>query len=270
FKIAAEELNITPTAVSHQVRNLEDKLGTSLFERKTRAVALTQEGARIAEAAHQSLKLLATTLEEASNRQSALTVSTTGSFAALCLAPRIEKFHHLHPEIQVKIQTGEQLVDFQRDKQIDVAIRYGDWPEDENAKLLATEYFGVYGTASYLSRMRKTGHVVLLDTSWKNENLKPIKWQQWLAHYELDKEEVKVFSYDQELHVIHAALASQGLALISSLLAETAVQQKWLQPYKPGCVLHGFRYYLLTPKHSPPLPKVTLFRGWLLDEFSPG
>jgi len=269
FKAAASELNVTPTAVSHQIRNLEEKLGTLLFERKTRSIVLTPEGLQLAQVAHHSLQQIASTLEEISCIQTVLTVSTTTSFAAMWLVPRLEYFHKRNPEIQVAIRTGEQLDDLEKDRRIDLAIRYGQFDEQyENTTKLVTERFGVYATKEYLTNIHDLENATLIETKWQNKSLPSISWKQWLRRYDASKKPSRIRYYDQEHHVIQVALAGQGIALVSSVLVQTALEQGWLQAYKEGFQLPGLTYYMLLPTHNKNLRKVKEFREWLIEELS--
>jgi len=269
FKAAAGELNVTPTAVSHQICNLEKKLGTLLFERKTRAINLTPEGAKLARVAHQSLQQIASILEEISGIQTVLNISTTASFAAMWLVPRLAYFQKIHPEIQVGIKTGEQLDDLLKDRRIDLAIRYGHYDEqDEYATKLVTEHFGVYATQDYLDKCKSLKNAALIETHWKNKNLPSITWKQWLQKYDTSAYTPRIRYFDQEHHVIQAALAGQGIALVSSVLVHTALQQGWLQPYRNDCYLPGLTYYLLPSPFSKNLRKLAVFRNWLIEELS--
>jgi len=267
FKAAALELNVTPTAVSHQIRALEEKLGTLLFERKTRAIILTSEGEKLARVAYHSLQQISAVLEEISDNQTVVTVSTTASFAAQWLVPKLDSFRQCHPEINVVVKTGEQLEDMQKDRRIDLAIRYGEFnTQIENATKLVTERFGMYATKQYLQDFPCIEEATLIETMWQNPSLQPITWKQYFQNKDFNKMKLKVRSYDQEQHVIQAALAGQGIALVSSLLVQTALQQGWLKQHNNGEYLEGLTYYMLTTSRHENSRKVVLFREWLQDE----
>jgi len=269
FKMAAEELNVTPTAVSHQIRNLEEKLGTLLFERKTRAIELTPEVLQLAQVSHQALQQIASTLEDISRVQTVLNITTTSSFAAMWLVPRLARFQILHPEIQVSIRTGEQVENLQNDRRIDLAIRYGQYDEqDVNATKLITEYFGVYATKNYLKGCKSLKNATLIETQWQNKSLPSVTWKQWLKKYDESTYNPKIRCFDQEHHVIQAALAGQGIALVSSVLVQASLQQNWLEPYKEDCFLPGLTYYLFPSPFSKDLRKVVVFQNWLIGELS--
>lgn len=269
FKAAALELNVTPTAVSHQIRALEEKLGTLLFKRRTRLIILTLEGEKLAQIAYNSLQQISNVLEEISDTETILTISTTTSFAAMWLVPRLDSFYSRHPETQVVVKTGEHLEDLQKDRRIDLAIRYGQLDtNNENATKLVTESFGMYATRQYLQGCSCITEATLIETTWQNPNLQPISWKQYLQCKNTKKSESKIRYYDQEHHVIQAALAGQGVALVSSLLVQTALQQGWLEKHPEGESLEGLTYYILTSKRNKQSRKVRIFRKWLLNELT--
>lgn len=267
FKEAAEELHITPTAVSHQIRNLEAQLDVALFERRTRAVFLTEAGTRLADAARLSLQTLADAVEEISGRPGTLTINTTSAFATLWLVPRLPSFYRSCPDLRVVVQSDERLVDLKRERQVDIAIRYGRPPGEGGAEPLLRENFGLYGSADCLARLQKGESVPLFETRWQNRRLPPVTAAQWLERFAPHGEKVEIYHYDQELQVIQAALVGQGLAFASELLVESAVRRGWLRPYRRGCQLRGFGYYLLTADRDR-RPKVARFGTWLKEQLS--
>ena len=150
FTKAAEELNVTQTAISHQIKRLEEELGLKLFIRQNRTLALTAEardylpGIR---AAFQDLRLATERLKRKENAN-VLIVSTITSFAAKWLMPRLSKFQQQHPTIDVRVTTSTELADFARDG-VDVGIRYGHgkWQGLRSDWLIAVELFPVRSLA---------------------------------------------------------------------------------------------------------------------------
>jgi DNA-binding transcriptional LysR family regulator len=270
FKAAGEELNLSPTAISHQISNLEDKLGVLLFERKTRAVILTPEGHQLAEAVYQALQRLSATIEEISSAKSVLRVSTTTSFASMWLVPNLASFQKQYPEIQVEIKTTEELIDINRDRSVDLVIRYGCNKENnEGATKLVTEDFRAYATETYLASHQKLEEATFIETKWKNKSLPLVSWSKWLEAFRPNTSVSNTISFDQEHHAIQAALASQGLVLASSVLAEMAIQQSWLKPLGSSNSIPGLTYYLLIPSHSENLYKCIVFKKWLIGTLGP-
>lgn len=266
FKAAGEELNLSPTAISHQISSLEDKLGVLLFERKTRAVVLTPEGAQLAEAAYQALQRLSAVVEEITNAKSVLRVSTTTSFASMWLVPNLADFQKQYPEIQIEINTTEELIDLNRDRSVDLVIRYGSNKEkNEGATKLLTEDIGAYATEAYLARHQNLDEATFIETQWKNKSLPQVSWSMWLEAFRPDISASNIIRFDQENHAIQAALAGQGLVLTSSLLANMAIQQGWLKPVGNDCSIPGLTYSLLVSPHSEHLHKSVAFKSWLVE-----
>src|SRR3981081_1551770 len=185
FTNAAAELNVTQTAISHQIRRLEQELGISLFVRQNRALALTPEardylpGVR---AAFNDLRLATDRLQRKDNDH-VLTVSTLASLAAKWLLPRLSAFQEAHPGIDVRITTSTSLVDF---KSGDVAAAIGEGPGRgpalRAAWLMADELFPVCSPALLAGKkpLRRpedlADHVLLPNSAGKNDD-----WRVWLT-----------------------------------------------------------------------------------------
>lgn len=272
FKKASEELYVTPTAVSHQIKALEEMLGTLLFERKARAVTLTKEGELLADTTLRIFQQLAYTINEISKSKEILTISTTSSFAAMWLVPNLDKFYQKYPSIDVSILTGEQLDDIARDRRIDIAVRYGEYDANTaDSSELITESVGMYATPDYLSQISNLSDAQLFETTWANKSLPSLSWQSLITSKgnARDSSEFSIRSFDQEHHVIQAALAGQGIALVSSLLVSSALNQKWLVPYSSDLIdkkINGLTYYLIIPPHNKRNKSVMAFIEWLAQE----
>jgi len=270
FKKAAEELHVTPTAVSHQIKALEEALGTLLFERKTRAIQLTKDGELLAKTAYRVLQQLTNVVNEISSTKNIITVSTTSSFAAMWLIPNLDKFNKLHPDIEVAVKTGEQVDDIEKDRRIDLVIRYGIHDNSlKNSTKLVNEKIGMYATANYIKNISSIADACLLETRWHNENLPSISWKAIVNNRLGANEALNVRLFDQEHHIIQAALAGQGVALVSSLLVENAIDQSWLVDYKTTRVnqeIKGLSYYLLVPERNVRSKSILAFRNWIIKE----
>ncbi|WP_417451908.1 LysR substrate-binding domain-containing protein [Kordiimonas sp.] len=267
FKKAAEELHVTPTAVSHQIKTLEEGLETLLFERQTRAVKLTREGELLSDTTFSVFRQLTYTVNEIVDSKQILTISTTSSFASMWLVPNLDTFYDAHPGINVSIQTGEQKVDVLRDRRVDLAIRYGQYdPAQPHTSKLVTEKFGLYAAPTYLDKVTTLEEAQLLETEWVNKSLPSITWEALIKKSHPDN---TVRRFDQEHHVIQAALAGQGIALASSILVRNALKYQWLVPFSndtlPG-EIEGLTYYLVVPPHNQRNKNVAAFTEWLSSE----
>ncbi|MQR00572.1 transcriptional regulator GcvA [Glaciimonas soli] len=146
FSRAAEEVHLTPGAISHQVRALEEELGVSLFARHGKRITITEQGQRFATALRKALTEIATTVEDlkASAQHKRLTITSLPSFASRWLAPRLWKFMDLYPDTEVVLQTGQHLNDL-RHEGIDVGLRFGKghYPGLFSEKLMDDYYYPV-------------------------------------------------------------------------------------------------------------------------------
>ncbi|WP_375204965.1 LysR substrate-binding domain-containing protein [Hyphococcus sp.] len=266
FRAAAEELGVTPTAVSHQVRALEKALGIALFARRARAVALTQSGDILAVAVGGGLLQIKQALERIAAAQATLTVTTTPAFAALRLAPHLPAFYARHPEISVQLLTGAEPVDLRRERQVDIAIRYGGGPYPElHAVPLLGETFGAYGAPGLVETFCSLKDAPLLATRWRRPVLKHVAWKQWLvaAGEEAPAPDLRVVTFDEEYYALQAAVAGQGLVLASSALAGDMVARGLLAPYRPEIQLQGAEYVALCLPERFEAKRVRDFMRWL-------
>jgi len=272
FKRAADELHVTPTAVSHQIKTLEEGLGVRLFVRQTRAVKLTRNGELLLETTSNVFRQLNDTVNDIVGSKEMLTISTTSSFASMWLVPNLDKFYEKNPDIDVSIQTGEQKIDLMRDRRIDLAISYGQFDAAQPyASKLITEKFGMYASPIYLDELTDINDAQLLETEWVNKSLPSITWEGVLNQQgrKDSKSNYTVRRFDQEHHVIQAALAGQGIALVSSILVRNAEKEGWLVPFSNNSLpdqVEGLTYYLVVPPHSQSNKKVVTFAEWLSSE----
>ena len=268
FKAAARELSVTPTAVSHQIRNLEEHLEVPLFIRRTRAVALTESGQRLSEAVHQAFQQITMALEDVSVTETVLTVSTTPAFAALWLVPRLSRFEERHPRLRCQLVTSTTPTDLERDRVVDVAVRYGTGPYPRlHAHTLADEAFGAYATPDYIERLERWEDAELIETAWQLPGFEDLSWDAWLAAAGLPRPaKLRSQRFDQEHYVVQAGLASQGLVLASSLLVGDLVGRGWLETYRPETRIAGRRYTALSLPSRASSRKVSSFLEWLEEE----
>lgn len=167
FKLAAAELAVTPTAISHQIKALEQQLGFALFERVPRGVRLTPKGETLFAGVHGALLDVAATLEGLRPQPStgSLCVSVTHSFAALWLVPRLGRFYQAYPHYLVRLEACAEVIDLQQDASVDVAVRYSraHYPAlHQTARL--EESFGVYAAPGLAAA--EPENPVLITVKW--------------------------------------------------------------------------------------------------------
>jgi len=277
FTKAAEELHVTPAAISHQIKGLEEQLGVPLFRRLTRALRLTEAGQAALPALRDGFGKLAEAVDlmRAHEESGVVTVSTEPSFAAKWLVPRLDRFRAAHPELEVRLDATDRLADFQRDN-VDLAVRYGggDYPGVEAELLLSEEIFPVCSPTLLdgprpLARPEDLRHHTLIHLDWDLEDVGAPTWRMWLLAAgvsDVDFTRGPVFS--MKSLALQAAIEGQGVALASSVLvADDLSAGRLIMPFDVSvCDPLDFAYYVVVPKRSANLPKVAAFRGWLLDE----
>jgi DNA-binding transcriptional LysR family regulator len=273
FTRAAEELFITQSAVSRQIRGLEDHLGVALFERRARSLALTEQGRILQRAATEFLERL----QETTNRLRAdggaphLTVTTTGGFASLWLIPRLRTFTALHPDVDVRISASYKTVNLERSL-VDVAVRYcqpEEAPEDA-IRLFGEELFPICSPALQsdnahpIKTLNDLAHHALLHI---DEARGPLDWDTWLAaqgHVGLKPAaSIRFDSYEQ---MIQAALSGQGVAMgIGRLVAGLIEAGGLVAPFSKS-VIGSRSYFVIRSATTRDRPHVQEFVDWLIEE----
>lgn len=266
FKDAATELHITPTAVSHQIRKLEDVLGQPLFIRLTREIQLTDKGQQLADVSQRIFNELTRTLADITSEDKQITVTTTVAFASMWLVPKLADFHKLNAGIKVSIITSDDIVEMKSSQNIDLAIRYAKGIHNtENVTVLTTETMGLYASKAYISGL--SGNTIpIITTNWKNKALPDIDFAGCIAKsgYQVRGAE----SYDQENHVIQAAVSGRGVAFVSDILVDDYVQNEWLVRLPGTHSVEGLQYYLVTGNSLSPgmHSNIEFFVRWLKQQ----
>ena len=275
FTRAAAELNVTQTAVSHQIRRLEDQLGLRLFVRRNRALLLTREAQAYLPAVSSAFEDLrrATARLRRADHDGVLIVSTMPSLAAKWLLARVAGFQDLHPGIAVHITTSTRLVDFQREK-ADMAIRYGrgNWLGLRADWLMADDIFPVCSPALLSGRkpLRRPDdlvhHTLLHNTSW------PEDWRLWLTSAGLSAALAtgRGLNFDDTVMTIQAAIEGLGVALGWSRLVEADIAAGRLVAPFDTVLPAEAGYYVVVPEAMADAPKIALFREWLIASVIPG
>lgn len=270
FKAAAEELAVTPTAVSHQIRALETWLGVPLFERLPRQVRLTERGERLFHSLHGALLDIAQSVDTLRPQRSVgnLTLSTTPAFAALWLVPRLGRFYSAHPDISLRLDTHCDVVNLQQDASIDLVIRYSasDYP-DLFGMCLFDEFFAVYGSPTQVA-LAERQTPSLISVHWQNCKMFTIAWKDWCAKAGEDwmQSPQLMREYDEEHYALQAAIAGQGLVLASNILVSESVANGLLVPYRPQIRVDGAGYSALCVPGRERHPPVRAFFEWLQGE----
>ncbi len=271
FKLAAEELHVTPGAIGQQIRKLEDWLEVKLFERSVRRLQPTPEalafGARISPALHQ---ILDASRALRARHDHSVRVAMPPSFAAKWFTGRMSRFLIENPTTELHIGSSSALVDFNREP-IDLAVRYFDGVSEElESVLLYQGRAAVFCSPAYrrehaLKRPKDLARVTLLNDTlhaW---------WREWLANYAgfsaAEYAKIRRIEIDQTPLAIEAAIHGQGVLLANPLLAEEDIAQGKLIPlFRQSILPVPYGYYLVHPKQRELRGAARAFRDWLLSE----
>ena len=269
FTKAADELNVTQAAISHQVKALEERLGLCLFRRLNRALLLTDAGQGFLPPLREAFDRMAEATERLHSHDArrALTITTLPSIAAKWLVPRLGRFRESHPDIDVRIDASLHLTDFAREN-VDVALRYGRgrWDGMRSDRLMTEDFFPVCSPALLLGEHGLheprdiLRHTLLHDDSRTD-------WTMWfLAAGIADGDPTRGPSFTDSSLVLQAAVDGQGVALGRSALAAADLEAgRLVRPFDISLAAE-FAYYLVCPQSTVEYPKIVSFRDWLLAE----
>ena len=272
FTAAATELSVTLTAVSHQIRQLEARIGHKLFERTGRAVTLTPVGETIYPLLRDGFDQIAQAFEliNARPNDDSIQISATRAFAERWLMPRLSQFNAIHPEVMLHIHGSEHVVDL-RAEDIDLAIRYGPAEKDQQGSVILEDcYIAVADRgicpddrAPTIEDFRQRP---LLAYRWENRALDAPDWSAWLALVEHDRSvHFRMSWYSEEMLALYAAECGLGPLMCSNVLIDEALHTGRMRRIE-GPSLPGFAYRVMESPSKRAKKGARLFAAWLHEE----
>jgi len=273
FTKAAEELHVTQTAISHQIRRLEEELGFPLFTRRHRGLQLTSQGDQLALTARQAFDDLRRVtqrlrLSEDDNR---ITITTLPSLAAKWLIPKLGQFQDRHPDIEVRVNTSMESLDL-RERGIDLALRYGygNW-QGMVSQFLMTETLTPVCSPKLLQDgppLRSTAdlalHTLLYVASYRDE------WQTWLtAAGAPDVKPARIITFDMSMMATQAAMDGMGVALGREPMIDADMKAGRLVAPLNISLRSDAGYYVVMAPESAERPAVQAFRDWVMELAGP-
>jgi LysR family glycine cleavage system transcriptional activator len=280
FKKAAAELGVTPTAISHQIRLLEQYCGKALFRRKPRPVSLTEAGVRLFPVVRDGLESFVTalgTIRRKDDRQ-ALRITTTNAFAARWLVPRLPHWRKQHPQAPLDITGTDSVLDLLAGD-ADVAIRYAtsrqvpregiveEFLSDNYWPVCSPDLLPAGGRLKNAADLRKQ---VLVHSYWFPSDIEPPSWQRWFSAAKRNWQNLPDFtdmqhlSFREELHAIEAVVSSQGVGMFSDVLVAAELTSGALVKVF-NLSLPGYRFYVVRKPGHPREKIIRAFSAWLLS-----
>ncbi len=273
FAKAADELHVTPAALSFQIKSLEEHLGTQVFHRLNRAVALTEAGKALAPGVADGFQALAAAWRAAERTLDThtLTVTAGPAFTAKWLAPRLYEFAQAHPEVELRFSASLKIMDFGRDA-IDVAIRFGYGPDTGLYSLpLAEEWVCPVMTPKLAERFPTPQSLVdaplIFDDSISF--LEPRSdWEVWFRAMGIDFAPTHGPRFSQADHAVDAALAGVGVVLGRRALVVKDLDDGRLVAPFPTALDTGVRFRFLCTEGAETRPQIAAFRDWIVTEIA--
>jgi LysR family glycine cleavage system transcriptional activator len=273
FSKAAEELHVTPAALSHQIKGLEEQLGIALFHRRTRAIELTEAGRLLYPGLHagfESMRAAVAQLDRV-REDRILVISATPGLTAKWLVPRLWRFLSTHPDIDARIAASLDYADFARDG-VDVAIRLSDGrhPDLHVEKLFADSVLPVCSprlVEAGLRRAEDLARFPLIHYDIPLSARAPPLWAEWLQLAGLqDVDATRGLHFNIADHALDAAVAGAGVSLSFKLIASDDVHAgRLVTPFGPELPL-PVAYHFVCPKGHEERPNVRAFHDWLFAE----
>jgi len=288
FKNAAQELSVTPTAISHQIKTLEDYLNQELFVRLTRSLELTQQGEAMLPKVREGLECFAAAVESAVTKpqQGRLIVLLPPSFATRWLVPRLRGFAQSKPTLNLQVMRALSAIDGypadstasfdavdlrEEDSMVVIRFGHGDYPGYQVDRMFGSDYIAVCSPKLIegehpLCQPADMAQQVLLHDDTADEWAGP-RWEEWFRLAGLTHPNPQAGPHFSDSGMVYvAALDGLGVALASKPLVANALAQGRLVAPFDIAVAQQYAYYLVTPKATANRPVVQAFRQWLLGE----
>jgi LysR family glycine cleavage system transcriptional activator len=273
FKVAADELSLTPSAVSHQMKELEDVIGVRLFERKARALELTTAGHKLLDEMAPLLETMDRSLAQFSrrNRRRSLRVLLPPFFASELFVPRLDSFFALHPGIDIQIETRDPWPS-DHPLSADVSILLTDSvPQGVRAVRLFPLTLAAVCARPFAASVARLGHEAFRETALIVQKARPFAWAHWAHEIGLDAPEPRnIIELDTMISVVRAAERGVGIALVPEILCDA-----W---FRSGALVRLFSlhlatddvYFLVSRVKDADKPDVTAITQWTVGQFCRG
>ncbi|MDE3858138.1 LysR substrate-binding domain-containing protein [Sinorhizobium meliloti] len=272
FKDAAEELNVSATAVSHQIRQLEEMLNVKLFERATRQVHLTAAGKTLFPVLREGLDRFEQAIADVHRQQAGQVarLTSTVAFVAKRLAPLAGSFREMYPDWTLRLDASNRAVDLEADA--DAAIRFGggNYPGLVTEPLFADRFAPVCAPSLAQTSAADLRLGTLIHFDWgpaRRDDPRAPVWRQWLARAGVEDIDASAgISFTDEIHAVQAVVAGQGIGLLSlTLVAEELASGILVQPFELS--LEGDRYDLVYSPRMADRPATRVLRDWVMAQF---
>lgn len=269
FKEAANQLFLTPSAVSHQIKQLEEQLGIELFERQTRSIRLTSAGKNFYDSVSPLVKALENTINEFSQLQENVSISITlpEFFASELLMPKLSAWTTEHPNINLQLNTMKTRKELSRQSDVSIVLSSSKPSEGLVHELFALEYIPACNKQN-LTLWQDKPLEALNQVPLILHKSRPWSWHQWAEHAGVDDFSPKqIIQIDSMFGVTRAAQQGMGIALIPLPISQTWFDEQWLYKLTDIPYITKDKYYLVQHESNQANPSLDLFTKWMVDTF---
>ena len=278
FKVAAAELGVTPTAVSHQIKLLEAYCGQTLFRRQPRPITLTWAGEQLFPVVRDGFGSFveAINVVRVGVTATRLRLTTTNAFAARWLVPRLPMWRKAHSRLKLEIVSSDEVLNLENGE-ADISIRYvRSIPTDGPSFELARDSFHVVAAPKLVGKLRRPLNPVqlarfpLIEAGWRSNDAEAPTWRQWEGaarkhHQQIpDLSGLVSLNFREELHAIEAAVSGQGIAICSDVLVASELASgalvKITNVTMPGC-----SFYIVHRASHPKMSSIKAFVAWAIQ-----
>jgi LysR family glycine cleavage system transcriptional activator len=278
FTRAADDLGLTPAAVSFQIKEIEDQLGVKLFARTSRTMRLTGPGTILYDAAADALEIMnraVSKAQKAARGTAQLKVSASPHFATKWLMRRVERFNKLHPDIELRFDISYEVRDLDADD-VDVAIRFGagEYPGLASSRLFDNIVVPVCSPRLLASEKplkvpRDLLHHTLVHIEWSDQGLTWPNWRMWMAAAGIDDyDDRNTIVFATSSDAIGAAMAGNAVALADfAMVANDLSEGRLVQPFSLSIKAPPeYAYFVVYPQSAATDRRIIAFRDWMVDE----
>jgi LysR family glycine cleavage system transcriptional activator len=278
FKLAAAELGVTPTAVSHQIKLLEAYCGEILFQRQPRPITLTWAGEQLFPVVRDGFGSFveAINVVRTGGTATRLRLTTTNAFAARWLVPRLPQWRKAHSRLKLEIVSSDEVVNLENGE-ADISIRYvRSTPTDGPSFELARDSFHVVAAPKLIGKLRmplkpaQLARFPLIEAGWRSNDAEAPTWRQWEGaarkHHKHvpNLSDLVTLNFREELHAIEAAVSGQGIAICSDVLVapelESGALVKLTNLTMPGC-----SFFIVHRASHPKMLSIKAFVAWATE-----
>lgn len=271
FKHAAEQLFLTPSAVSHQIKQLEEQLNITLFQRSVRSIELTSEGKLFFQSIQPIIEQLESTIDEFTHRpsNSVITINLPEFFASELFVPRLQEWSQQHPTINLQLETTKPPVNLlSQSSDLSIVLANTEPKGGFVQELFPIQYVPACNKELF-AKLKNQGKQALLNTPLILHSARPWSWHQWADEHDVQGfDPAQIIQFDSMFGVARAAQQGMGIALVPLPLSKAWFNDQHLVKLFDENLVTKDKYYLVHHENLTSRPELSLFTTWVKETFT--